>query len=110
MSAPADPHAAVEYMLQAAPRFARARAQRLHLEEFRKSKKALLMQQSEGKTVSEREADAYAHPDYIALLEGYKAAVEAEETMRWKLKAAELQVEVWRSQEASNRLQDRTAR
>lgn len=105
-----DPQAAVDYMLQAAPRFARARAQRLYLEEFRKSKKALLMQQSDGKTVSEREAYAYAHPEYVQLLEGYKVAVEAEETFRWKLKAAELEVDIWRSREASNRTQDRTMR
>ena len=110
MSEPIDPQEAVDYMLRTAPRFAQARAQRLHIEEFRKSKKALLMQQSDGKTVSEREAYAYAHPEYVQLLDGYKVAVEAEETFRWKLKAAELEVEIWRSKEASNRSQDRTTR
>lgn len=110
MNHPIDPQGAVDYMLKTAPRFAKARAERLHLEEFRKSKKALLMKDSDGKTVSEREADAYSHPDYLALLDGYKVAVESEETLRWKLKAAELQVEIWRSQEASNRTQDRTMR
>lgn len=43
MSEPKDPQEAVDYMLRTAPRFALARAQRLYLEEFRKSKKALLM-------------------------------------------------------------------
>ena len=110
MSEPKDPQEAVDYMLRTAPRFAQARAQRLHIEEFRKSKKALLMQQSDGKTVSEREAYAYAHPEYVQLLDGYKVAVEAEETFRWKLKAAELEVDIWRSREASNRSQDRSMR
>ena len=110
MSEPIDPQEAVDYMLRTAPRFAQARAQRLHIEEFRKSKKALLMQQSDGKTVSEREAYAYAHPEYVQLLDGYKVAVEAEETFRWKLKAAELEVDIWRSREASNRSQDRSMR
>ena len=32
---PHDPQAAVVYMLQTAPRFAKAMAQRLYLEEFR---------------------------------------------------------------------------
>lgn len=110
MTEPIDPQAAVDYMLKTAPRFAKARAERLHLEEYRKSKKALLMKDSDGKTVSEREADAYGHPDYLEVLDGYKVAVEAEETLRWKLKAAELQVEIWRSQEASNRAEGRAVR
>ena len=34
-----DPHAAVDYILKHAEKFADARAQRVYLEEFRKSKK-----------------------------------------------------------------------
>lgn len=105
-----DPQEAVDYMLATAPRFAKAKAQRIQLEEFRKSKKAILMQESTAKTVSEREAYAYSHTDYLQLLEGLQAAVEAEETFRYKLKAAELQVEIWRSQNANNRTQDRVMR
>lgn len=110
MNPPIDPQAAVDYMLQAAPRFARAKATRMHLEEFRKSKKALLMQQSDAKTVADREAFAYSHPEYLEVLDGFKTAIEAEETLRWKLKAAEMQVEIWRSKNANNRNQDRTMR
>lgn len=105
-----NPNKAVDYIIAQAEEFARAKSQRLHIEEFRKSKKALLMKESNAKTVSERECDAYSHPDYLQLLDGYKVAVEAEETLRWKLKAAELRVEIWRSQEASNRNTDRITR
>lgn len=104
---PLDPQAAVDYMLQTAPRYAKAKAQRLYLEEYRKTKKALLMRESDGKAVADREAYAYSHPDYIQLLEGLKVAIEAEETFRFKLKAAELHVEIWRSKEASNRAEGR---
>ena len=104
---PHDPQAAVDYMLQTAPRYAKAKAQRLYLEEFRKTKKAILMRESDGKAVADREAYAYSHPDYITLLDGYRVAVEAEETFRFKLKAAELHVEIWRSKEASNRAEGR---
>lgn len=105
-----DPQAAVDYMLQTAPRYAAAKAKRVQLEEFRKSKKAILMQKSDGKTIADREAFAYSHDDYLQVLDGLASAVEAEELFRWKMKAAELQVEIWRSQEASNRTIDRTAR
>ena len=39
MSEPIDPQKAVDYMLKTAPRFANAKAQRLFLEEFRKTKR-----------------------------------------------------------------------
>jgi hypothetical protein len=40
-------------------------------------------------------------------LKGLREAVEAEETLRWQMVAAEARVEVWRSQEASNRVEYR---
>lgn len=107
---PIDPQQAVDYLLTTAPRYAAAKAKRVQLEEFRKSKKAILMQQSDGKTIADREAFAYSHADYIELLNGLESAVEAEELFRWKMKAAELQVEIWRSQEASNRAEGRVVR
>lgn len=105
-----DPQEAVDYMLATAPRYAAAKAKRVQLEEFRKSKKAILMQKSNGKTIADREAYAYSHEEYIELLNGLESAVEAEELFRWKMKAAELQIEIWRSQQANNRTIDRIVR
>ena len=48
-----------------APAFAKAKAERMYLEEFRKSKKALLMQQHGEKPIGAQEREAYAHADYI---------------------------------------------
>lgn len=105
-----DPNKAVDYILQTAPKFAEARATRVYLEEFRKSKKALLMKESPESSSAAQERDAYAHADYIGLLDGLRAAVEQEETMRWQLIAAQARIEIYRTQEASNRMQDRAAR
>jgi hypothetical protein len=102
-----DPNKAVTYIIANAGKFAAARAQRVYLEEFRKSKKAILMAQSTAKSAVEREQYAYAHEDYLALLGGLKAAVEAEEKLRWDLIAAQARVEIWRTQSANNRSQDR---
>jgi hypothetical protein len=104
---PIDPQSAVDYMLKAAPEYAKAKAERVYLEEFRKSKKALLMQEHSTKPIGAQEREAYAHPEYIGLLAALRVAVESEETARWKLVAAQARVEVWRSQEASARAQDR---
>ena len=104
-----DPQSAVDYMVKSAPVYAKARAERVYVEEFRKSKKALLMQQHSDKPIGAQEREAYAHPEYIGLLAALRVAVEAEENARWMLIAAQTRVEVWRSQEASNRATDRAA-
>jgi len=104
-----DPQSAVDYMVKSAPVYAKARSERVYLEEFRKSKKALLMQQHSDKPIGAQEREAYAHPEYIGLLAALRVAVEAEENARWMLIAAQTRVEVWRSQEASNRATDRAA-
>lgn len=105
MSKDRDPHKAIDYIIANGGRFAKAKAQRIYLEEFRKSKKALLMGQSGAKTATEREQDAYSHSEYIALLEGIREAVEVEEKLRWDLIAAQARVEVWRSEEATARIE-----
>ena len=102
-----DPNKAIDYIIANAQKFAEAKANRVFLDEFRKSKKALLMAQSGAEAANAREQFAYGHPEYIELLEGIKAAVEIEEKLKWELEAARLRVDVWRSQETSNRMQER---
>jgi hypothetical protein len=106
-----DPNAAVDFLLKNAGLFAKAKAERCYLEEFRKSKKALLMQEAflaGVDTMAGQERDSYARTEYRELLEGLKAAIEVEETLKWKMTAAQLRVEIWRSMEASNRLIDKS--
>jgi hypothetical protein len=106
-----NPNAAVDFLLKNASLFAKAKSERVYLEEFRKSKKALLMQEAffaGVDTMAGQERDAYARQEYRDLLDGLKEAVEVEETLKWKMTAAQLRVEIWRSMEASNRTLDRT--
>ena len=98
-----DPHDAVEFIFKQGKVYAKAKAERIYLEEYRKSLKAILMKGSLENAVNAQERDAYSHPQYITLLEGLKAAVETEEEVRWALVAAQARIEVWRSQEASSR-------
>ena len=93
-------------MGKVANEFAKAKATREHLEQFRKSKKALLMQQAElagHKAFAAQEREAYAHPEYIALLDGLMAAVEAEESLKWRLELFKMKFETWRTQQATQR-------
>ena len=101
---------AAKFIIDSAKPYAQAKANRMYLEEYRKTKKALLMNASDGKTVSDRESYAYAHPEYEEVLNKFKDAVLDEETLRVQIKGAELTIEIWRSQNASNRNQDRSMR
>jgi hypothetical protein len=108
-----NPNAAVDFLLKNAGLFAKAKAERIYLEEFRKSKKALLMQEAfcaGVDTMAGQERDAYARSEYRELLEGLRAAVEIEESLKWKMTAAQLRVEIWRTNEASNRALDRATK
>lgn len=98
-----DPQKAVDYLRDNAEKYAEAKASRVYLDEFRKSKKSLLMLQSDEKTQAGKEAYAYAHDEYIALLDGLKVAIEVEETVKWQMIAAQARIEVWRTQQANNR-------
>jgi hypothetical protein len=98
-----DPHDAVDYIIKHAKQFADAKAQRVFLEEFRKSKKALLMKQSIEGALGAQERDAYAHAEYIELLEGLRNAVAIEEKLRWDLIAAQARVDIWRTEQANLR-------
>jgi len=103
-------HEAIDYILKNRKEFAVAKAKRCHLEEFRKSKKALLMTEALKtgiEAANAQERYAYSHPDYQALLEGLAAAIEIEEFLKWGMEAARMRVDVWRSEEASNRMTDK---
>lgn len=102
-----DPNKAVDFIRDNGKNFAKAKAERIYLEEYRKSLKAILMKRSGENAVNAQEREAYAHPEYQDLLKGLREVVEAEEALRWQMVAAEARVEVWRSQEASNRAEYR---
>jgi hypothetical protein len=87
--------------------FAKAKANRVYLHEFRKTKKALLMKQAAVGDVkmsaANQERDAYAHPEYQELLEGLKSATEYEEATRYQIETIRMKFEAWRSKRSTER-------
>jgi len=106
-----DINDAVDYLYTHGRKYAEAKSHRVYLEEYRKSQKAMLMKKalSDGRAKSAvvAEIEAYADSAYIEVLKGLEAAVEKEEELRWGLVSAQARIDVWRSQEASNRTFDR---
>ena len=104
-----DPQKALHTLAKDGPRYAEAKGQRVAIEEGLRTIKALEMAKSQGATVAAREMEAYASEAYRTAVAGLGAAVEREETLRWRLIAAQCAIETWRSLEASNRRMDKGA-
>jgi hypothetical protein len=102
-----DPQAAVDYMIAQSGEYAQAEAEKIYMEEMRKTIKAEQMRiaeiEGDCKTAVMQEREAYASERYKNHLEALKQAVERRERLRWMLIAAQARIEVWRSQETSSR-------
>ena len=99
---------ALNFIRDKAKELAEAKANRVYLEQFRKSKKAILFQESDAKTIADKENYAYAHPEYLQLLLGLKYAVESEELLKHQMEAARLKIDVWRSRNANARFEHKS--
>lgn len=99
----------LDYIRDNSPRYAEAKAQRVYIENFLRSKKSFLMNEcpSQIKTLGDKEAYAYAHPDYVELLKGLQAAVSTEEEIKWRMEAAKLKFEFWKTEQFNNRVEAR---
>jgi hypothetical protein len=102
-----SPNKAVEFIIKQSGVFAEAKANRTYIENYLRSAKSRLMMESSASSIAAKEMEAYATDDYIELLKGLKEAVETEEKLKWQLIAAQARIEIWRSQEATNRTIDR---
>jgi hypothetical protein len=100
-----EPTKAIQYLIDTAPLYARAKADRIYLDEYRKSKRAQLMSQAGTEVLGKQETYAYAHADYVGILEGIREAVEIEERYRWLMTAAQARIEVWRTEQYSARME-----
>lgn len=97
-----DPQKAINYLIEKAPEFAQAKADRVFIENYLRTVKSKLMNEEEG-TLGNKEAYAYAHDDYVAQLEALKIATQKEEHLKYMMTAAQLRVEVWKTQEYTKR-------
>jgi hypothetical protein len=101
------PYKAIEYIIENAPKFAEAKAQRVFIENFLRTKKSLLMKEAMARGIDSgvaQEREAYAHPEYEELLRGLQEATIREETLKYMLIAAQMKSDIWRSEQASERL------
>ena len=94
---------AVDYLRDNARKAAQAKAERVYMDEYRKSVKSQIMREHIAEPLGAQEREAYADARYRQHLEVLKTAIEADEYHRWMLIAAEAKIEAWRTQQANNR-------
>jgi hypothetical protein len=100
-----NPNKAIQFLIDTAEPYSKAKASRIFLEGFLKSRKAQLMSQAGTEVLGKQETFAYAHADYIEILEGIREAVEKEERFRYLMVAAQARIEVWRTEQYSARME-----
>ncbi len=98
-----DAEKAVDWLKTNARKMAQERAERVYMEQWVKTVKATLQAEVGDQPVSRSEMFALASPKYMAALQAYKTAIEADEYNRFMVTAAEAKIEAWRSQESTRR-------
>lgn len=103
MIADEDIHKALDYLARSAVKAAQARANREYIKEFLKSKLAILQNGLNEGSEGMRERVARAHPEYLALLEGYREAIQADEECRHYRDAAQAKIQAFQTFSANAR-------
>lgn len=98
-----DVEKAIDWLRDNARAAGQAKAERIYVEEYRKTVKAELMCERVADAIGAQERHAYSSPRYVAHLQAIKDAVARDEEMRWMLVAAEAKIEAWRTQQANQR-------
>ena len=89
---------------------AKARAEREYLDEFKKSKLAMLMSAAEAlgaSSVAAQEREARQHPEYLELLNGLREVAETCERCEWELRIAMKGADLWQTLQANERAERR---
>ena len=89
---------AVEFLRDSSETAAKARAERLYLDDFSRSVKAEIMGEHVDESLGAQERIAYADARYRNHLEILKMAIHRDERFRFLREAAQAKIEVWRSQ------------
>ena len=87
-------------------RLSHYKAQRTALEEYRKILKANLMKEALGKgitAVQAQEREAYSSDEYQQVVEALKVATKEETQAYYQFKLFEIEIDVWRTRQASLR-------
>ena len=98
-----DPNDAIDFIFKTASVYAKVKGELAYLETFKSSLKAIKMAQSAQSTSAAKEMEAYSSVEYQELCKAIGVATEQAEGLKWQLEAARMRIDIWRTEEASNR-------
>ena len=98
---------ALAYLRDNAEKDAQARAERLYMEQWIKTVLAQEQAKINAPSVAAAEMGARVSEPYTAALQAFKQAIFEDERRRFLRSAAETKIEVFRTQEASRRAEER---
>ena len=99
-----DIEKALDYLRDNAVPAAQARANRIYLEEYRKTMKAKIMQKYAMLPLGAQERDAYASKEYMDHLTALHSAIEEDEKHRFLREAAQAKIDAWQTMSANQRV------
>jgi hypothetical protein len=94
---------ALDYLRDNSGIAAKARAERLYIDEYTKVVKAQIMGEHNAVAVNAQERFAYADPRYTQHLEALRIAIALDERHRFLREAAQATIEAWRTMCATER-------
>jgi len=86
--------------------FAKYKSQRISLDQYRKIVRARLMKEAQAvgvNSVQAQEREAYASAEYEEVVNALESATRFETELYWKLKIFDIEVQVWRTNQANQR-------
>ena len=95
---------AFDFLLDSAKEYAQAIANEHHLDKFEKKLLAKLKTESSETSDASKTREAYNHAEYETWLNGYKEAVYRLHEIRTRRENAQLAIEIWRSEQATERM------
>jgi hypothetical protein len=102
-----NPEKHAEFIAMNASQYAVAKSKRIGAELKLKTIKAHAMRdalENGYAQVSAQEREAYASELYILTINELMEAVKVEETLKYQLQASDLQIQIWRTRQASERM------
>jgi hypothetical protein len=94
---------ALDYLRDNAEVAAQAKANKVYLTEYRKTHKAMLMNESNETSEAAKERYAYSHSSYKEFLAGLKEAIYQDARHEFLRGAADAKIEAWRTQSSNQR-------
>jgi hypothetical protein len=98
-----NPNIEIQYIVDLIDDYAAADGRLAGLESYKSALKALKMKESSQTSVAGKEMDAFASEEYIDFCKAIDEARVKYISLKLKIETAKMKVEVWRTEQATNR-------